>query len=100
MFSFDECVPNRPPRSQKLPLDSGTVQLDTPIGRVSTVTSMMRSICRFSKHSLAIVSPTTATKFRCACVFRPPRTRRDRDLLEPVSSPAASSDAQTPLSAC
>ena len=28
MFSFDECVPKRPPRPQKLPLASGTVQVD------------------------------------------------------------------------
>ena len=27
MFSFDECVPKRPPRLQKLPEASGTIQV-------------------------------------------------------------------------
>src|SRR2546430_12443247 len=35
--SFDECVPKRPPRPQKFPLASGTVQLDTPNGFDSVV---------------------------------------------------------------
>ena len=32
MFSFDECVPKRPPAEQKLPLSSGTVNVETPTG--------------------------------------------------------------------
>jgi hypothetical protein len=36
MLSFDECAPKRPPRSQKLPLASGTLKFETIIGRFST----------------------------------------------------------------
>src|ERR1700730_16739284 len=64
MFSLDECVPKRPPRAQKLPLASGTVQLATPIGRASLVISAIQSICRASVHSFTSDSSTMATKSR------------------------------------
>ena len=85
MFSFDECVPNRPPRLAEVAARLRHRPADeTPNGRVSTVTSMIRSICRFSKHSLAIVSPTTAMKFAPRLrLVRPARTRRDRGRRQP-----------------
>src|ERR1700716_3432227 len=64
MFSLDECVPKRPPRAQKLPVASGTVQLATPIGRASLVISAIQSICRASAHSFTSDSSTMATKSR------------------------------------
>ena len=64
MLSFDECAPKRPPRSQKLPLASGTVQLEIIIGRVSVVTSANHTICRGSAHSLRIASSTIITMSR------------------------------------
>ena len=32
MLSLEECAPNRPPRSQKCPLASGTEKFETTIG--------------------------------------------------------------------
>src|SRR5207245_3452287 len=63
-FSFDEWVPKRPPRPQKLPLASGTVQLDTPNGFDSVVMSAIHTICRVSRHSLVIASSVMTTKSR------------------------------------
>ena len=39
MLSFDECEPKRPPRSQKLPLFSGTWNVEMMVGLFSTVMS-------------------------------------------------------------
>jgi hypothetical protein len=64
MFSFDECVPKRPPRAQKPPLASGTVQLATPNGFVSVVMSTIHTICRPSRHSFWIASSVMTTKSR------------------------------------
>jgi len=43
MFSLDECVPKRPPRAQKLPLASGTVQLEMLKGFASDVMSAIHT---------------------------------------------------------
>ena len=64
MLSLEECEPNRPPRSQNAPLDSGTVKLEIIIGRFSTVTSANQTICRGSLHSLRIASSTIITMSR------------------------------------
>ncbi len=63
-FSFEECVPKRPPRPQKLPLASGTVQFDTPNGFDSAVMSAIHTICRASRHSLAVDSLVITRKSR------------------------------------
>src|SRR4030065_184468 len=44
MSSCEECAPNRPPRVQKFPLASGTVQFDTTIGCFSMVESTNHTI--------------------------------------------------------
>src|SRR3979411_3317050 len=64
MLSLDECAPNRPPRSQNEPLDSGTVKLEIIIGRFSTVTSANHTICLGSLHSFRIASSTIMTMSR------------------------------------
>ena len=64
MLSFEECEPKRPPRWQKLPLASGTVQFDTIIGRFSIVMSANHTICRASWHSFRIASSTIMTMSR------------------------------------
>ena len=64
MLSFEECEPKRPPRWQKLPLASGTVQVDTIIGRFSIVMSANHTICRASWHSFRIASSTIMTMSR------------------------------------
>src|SRR6202012_1831670 len=64
MLSFDECEPKRPPRSQKLPLASGTVQLEIIIGRVSVVTSANHTICRGPFHSFGVASSQGQTMSR------------------------------------
>src|SRR5262252_10305922 len=62
--SFDEWVPNRPPREQKSPLDSGTVHVATPNGFVSVVTSTNQTIWRASAHAFWIDSSVITTKSR------------------------------------
>ena len=64
MSSLEECAPNRPPRVQKLPLASGTVQFDTTIGLFSMVVSTNHTICRASPHSSRKVSLTIITNSR------------------------------------
>ena len=64
MLSFEECAPKRPPRWQKLPLASGTVQLEIIIGRFSIETSANQIICRGSLHSFRIASSTIMTMSR------------------------------------
>src|SRR5436309_14008607 len=78
MFSFDEWVPKRPPRLQKLPLDSGTVHDETPTGFDSVVISTIRTSCRFSRHSFAVVSPIAAMKARPDCVRSGDRSEERR----------------------
>jgi hypothetical protein len=84
MFSFDEWVPKRPPREQKLPLASVTVKLATPNGRDSVVMSAIHSICRASAHSLTSDSSTTATKSR----VRPVLSRANSAISIPSSGNA------------
>ena len=57
-------MPNRPPRPQKSPAASGTVQLATPNGFDSDVISAIHTICRDSRHSLAVDSSVITTKSR------------------------------------
>src|SRR5471030_2480077 len=64
MFSFDECEPKRPPREQKLPLASGTVQLETLNGFASEVMSAIHTIWRASVHSFTRDSSTITAKSR------------------------------------
>ena len=64
MLSLEECAPKRPPRWQKLPLASGTVQFDTIIGRFSIEMSANHTICRASWHSFRIDSSTIMTMSR------------------------------------
>src|SRR5471032_3698445 len=64
MFSFDECDPKRPPREQKLPLASGTVQLETLKGWASDVMSAIHTIWRASVHSFTSDSSTITAKSR------------------------------------
>src|SRR5437764_765013 len=64
MFSFDECEPKRPPREQKLPLASGTVQLATLNGCFSDVISAIHTIWRASVHSFTRDSSTITAKSR------------------------------------
>src|SRR5215831_18285452 len=64
MFSLDECEPKRPPREQKFPLASGTVQLETLNGTLSAVMSAIHTICRGSWHSLTSDSSTITAKSR------------------------------------
>ena len=63
MCSCVECVPKRPPALQKLPESSGTVHVETPTGIASVVISKIRIICRYSWHSLPVVSPMSVRKF-------------------------------------
>ncbi len=65
MLSLEECAPKRPPREQKLPLDSRTLKFDTTIGWVSTVMSAKNTISRAcGLHSLRVDSLTIMTKSR------------------------------------
>ena len=64
MFSFEEWVPKRPPRLQKSPDASGTIQVATDTGRFSTVTSTNQTNCRGSSHSFLICSSVMTTKLR------------------------------------
>ena len=71
-FSLTECEPKRPPRLQKPPLDpgpdSGTLNVATPTGSFSSVTSTTHILWRGSWHSLASDSFTTITKSRGAAL--------------------------------
>ena len=64
MSSLEECPPKRPPRVQKFPLASGTVQFDTTCGYFSMVVSTNHTICRASPHSSRKVSLTIITNSR------------------------------------
>src|SRR5215470_12360905 len=62
--SLDECGPNRPPRVQKAPGDSGTANVETEKGRAGSVTSTMNVSCRTSRHSFRRDSDTSTTMSR------------------------------------
>src|SRR5262245_43444787 len=63
-FSWEACVPKRPPRLQKSPDASGTIQVETEAGCCSTVTSTNHTNWRGSRHSFLICSLVTTTKLR------------------------------------
>jgi magnesium transporter len=68
VLSFDECAPKRTPRSQKLPLASGTEKVETVIGRLSTLISANHTIWCVSWQPLVrpVASLTIMTKSRIA----------------------------------
>src|SRR5207253_7833530 len=67
-----------PPAEQKLPLSSGTVQVDTPTGFDSVVMSKIRTICRLSWHSFPVVSPTNMRKSFTLLLFCPANSESGR----------------------
>src|SRR5947207_3341831 len=81
MFSLEECAPKRPPRAQKSPLASGTVQLDTLKGFASAEMSAIHTIWHASLHSLA-------SEAEVADELRLCRVRQVVDLRHAARAPA------------